>query len=291
MHKAGRGLQPDLTRRTAALAGACGLMLTLLTGGASGYSVDRAQFKVLGTVIVWGADEAAGSVPVVSNFVIDTGAGTSAATSGDTDLIGASVFTVVTGSLAAADDGLGGNNGTPLLIQRPLGRGNFLTDTNGDRIMNDADAFSSFGLRGNTDLDTRRAEITSSFYVASNTAFSIDAQASAVGATTPDMMNRLRLWLSVTVSGDDGLAFGSAAQYPHSAGPTGGSRATGRRLSSMTTPYNVFRGNQQTAARRGTLAEQSVRFDLLYRYNDGPYDLSEGAYNAEAEVVYTVYVP
>ena len=281
--------QTGPARKALVLAALCATLS--VSGSASALGMDRAKFKVLGTVIVWGADEAGGTVPVVSNFVIDTGAGNTAATSGDTDLIGDSVYTVVTGSLAATDDGLGGSNGIPLIIQRPLARSNFLTDTNADGVMNAADGFSSFGLRSNTDLNVRRAEIESSFYVASNTAFNIDAQAFPVGATTPAMMNRIQLRLSVTLTGDDGLAFGSAAQYPHTAGPMGGSRANWRRLSTMASPYNVFRGNQKTAAARGTLAEQSVRFDLAYRYNDGPYDLSEGAYDAEAEVIYTVYVP
>lgn len=262
----------------------------LAVGAAHAGANDRVGFKIPGLVIVWAADEVGGDSPVVSNFILDTGAGNTGADSGDVDLIGNNAFTVVTGTLTATDDGLGGNNGTPLRMQRIPG-GGFLTDTNGDRVMNGEDSFSAFRIRENSDLNTRRAEISSSFYVASNTAFSIDAQAIPEGATTADQMRRMRLWLTVTTSGNDGLAFGSAAQHPSTETGRLGSRANGRRLSALQTARRVFRGDRATALSPGTITEQSVRFDLRYRYNDGPYDLSEGAYDAEATVLYTVYMP
>lgn len=266
----------------------------LATAGLPGSSavVDQKNFRIAGLVFVWGADgfDPAGNAPIVSDFVIDTGNGSSAATSGDTDLIAENVHTVVTGTLVPTGDAAATANGAPFRIQNIPG-GGFTTDPNGDGVLTADDSFGAFAIRANSDINTRRAELYSSFYVASNVAFSIDGQATPLGATTPDAFDRMRVTLAVTNSGNDGLGFGSAAQYPHSAGPAGGSRANNRRLSTMTTPFNVFNGNQRTAVSRGSIADQSVRFDLTYRYNSGDIDLSDGVIEASAEVLYTVYVP
>lgn len=268
------------------------LALGLLAGPASADFNDTTHFRVLGALVVWGADgQTGGQAPIASDFVINTGTGTRAANSGDIDLIAANAFTVVTGSLDPVSDEFTDVNGMPVVIQNPLGRPNFTTDTNNDRVLTADDAFTSFRLRSNTDMNLRLSEVTSSFYVASNAPFNIEAQATKLGATTDFSFNRMRMWMTVTASGDDGLAFGSAAQFPHSAGATGGMNASNRRLNTLITPQTVFRGNQRTARVRGTLAEQSVRFNIRYRYNDGPYDLSEGAYDASAEVVYTLFIP
>ncbi|MEO0465325.1 MAG: hypothetical protein AAF216_02185 [Pseudomonadota bacterium] len=253
--------------------------------------IDSARFKVDGVVVVWAADPNSGET-IVADFIIDTGTGSTAATSGDIDLIADDLLTVVTGSLEPADENVANRQGSPLIIQRPLGTGNFNTDTNGDGVMDADDGFDAFQLRGNTDVNTRRMEIYSSFYVASSVPFRIDSLATPIGATTADQMNRMRAYLDqVTVSGDDGIAFGSAAQLPNSGGPTSGRRLNGRRFSQMLTPRNIFRGNQRTAASRGSLADQSVRFDMRYRYNSGNIDLADGAFEAEAEIIYTVYIP
>jgi len=279
--------KPKLADVFLALAALC----LVAAPSAHGDIVDSAQFKIDGAVVVWAADQTTGA-PIVADFVIDTGTGNTAATSGDTDLILDDLMTVVTGSLEPADENVANRQGAPLIIQRPVGTGNFLTDTNGDGAMDADDAFDAFELRGNSDVNTRRMEIFSSFYIASSVPFRIDAIAVPVGATTADQMNRMRAYFDgVTVTGDDGIAFGSAAQLPNSNGPTGGRRMNGRRFSQMLTVRNIFRGNQRTAASRGSLAEQSVRFDFRYRYNSGNVDLSDGVFEAQAEFIYTVYIP
>ena len=280
-----------LPRRT--LIG-CLLTAVLVAPAASALHPDSARFKVLGVVIVWaadGADPTTANAPIASDFVIDSGSGGTAAGSGDADLIAGDVFTVVTGSLVPVSNGIVSNTGTPMIIRRPTSGVNVNTDTNGDGLMTVDDAFGAFGIRNSTDTNTRRAEITSSFYVASNTAFFIDGQATPVNGTTAADLDDIRLTLSTTVAGNDGISFGTAAQSPHTAGASGGSRANGRRLSSMIAARSIFEGNQRTAAARGTIAAQSVRFDLLYRYRSGNIDLSDGTFDAEAEVVYTVFIP
>jgi hypothetical protein len=103
----------------------------------------------------------------------------------------------------------------------------------------------------------------------------------------------MTLRLTTTTSGtSSGFSFGSAAQNPHTAnGTTSGSRALGRRLDTMTSAFDVYRGNRRTARVAGSIAQQSVRFNLDYRVTGGNYDLSRGLIDASADVVYTVYIP
>jgi len=274
------------------LARSAGLAFAVMTlagsFSASAQMTSNQRFEARGVVIAWAAN-ANGDAPIVSDFVVDTGTGTSAAGSGDIDLIGTDVHTVVTGSLNPV---AGGNNASPLRITNiPGGRIDIDSQPNG--VLDANDTFDAFQLRAGSDTNTNRAEIFSSFYVASNTGFSIDAEAIPLGNTTPDAFNRMRLQLRVTESGNDGLAFGSAAQFPHTGNtPEAGTRSNGRRLSQLeNNPVRVFQGNRRTARINGTIAQQSVRFDARYRYNSGNYDLSDGIIDAEAEVTYTIYVP
>jgi hypothetical protein len=253
------------------------------------------HLEAIGTVIVWGADAAgaSGNAPVVSDWIINTGIGVSGATSGDHDLIAGDVFTVVTGSLVPVTDGVTNPVGAPFRIQAPLTGPTFSTDTNNNGGTDINDAFSPFGLRANTDLDTTNLTINSSFYVASNTAFSVDVQATALPGTTLAQLTNMRVTWSTALTGtDDGLTFGTAAQYPHATGGANGGRLLiNRRLSTLVLPQPAYVGTRRTAATRGTISEQSVRFDLDYTYNLGAYDLSQGLFDIGATVVYTVWVP
>lgn len=271
--------------KKALLAGAAFAMAA--TAPAQASIVDNPHFKVLGLVIVWGAD-ASDNSPIVSDFIIDTGTGTTAAASGDADLISDDVHTVVTGSLTATPDSLA--NGTILSVTDATSGGAF-TDNGTTGQLDAADAFTAFGLDGTTDLGAGDATLESSFYVASNTAFAIDAEASEVTATNFSLAD-VGFEMSVTQSGDDGLAFGSAAQFPHSGGATGGVAGTVTTLDDLTTAANVFTGDQRTAASTGSISQQSVRFDVVYTLGGtAGYDLSMGAGEIEADVTYTVFVP
>ncbi|MEL7112334.1 MAG: hypothetical protein AAFZ74_00795 [Pseudomonadota bacterium] len=255
--------------------------------------VDRPYFEREGIVIVWAAD-ASGGAPVVSDFILDTGAGTSAAGSGDTDLIASDVHTVVTGTLVATQDGVANATGGMPFLLTDTDRGTIDTDTNGDGVVSDQDAFTSFGLQNISDAQVDAVRQSSSFYVASNVPFAIDAQAFVPSTFTEFILLLItRMQLSMTQAGDDGLAFGSSAQLPHSGGSTGGV-APSLRLWDLRTPQNVFTGDQRTAIAPGSIADQSVRFDAEYSIsaaNLAGYDLSLGTFDFEVEVVYTVYVP
>lgn len=246
-------------------------------------TIDRPHFNVDGVAIIWAAD-AAGVSPIVSDFVIGNGGSS-------TDLISGDVHTVVTGSLDALDESFADGTGATLRIQNIPGSGN-QTTRQGDRFTSADDVLNPFQIGNNTDVRTIRSDILSSFYVASNSAFNIDVIASAVG--DPADLDLIRLRMRLAPSGnDDGLSFGSAAQYPHSGNTNSSGVQWGgyRRLSRLTGGQDIFRGNRRTAAFAGTIAEQSVRFDLDYRWNTGNIDLSDGTFDVEADVIYTVYIP
>jgi len=251
--------------------------------GGQADTIDRPHFNVDGVAIVWAADSS-GTTPIVSDFILNTGASNS-------DLIGTDVHTVVTGSLDALDESFADGTGATLRIQNIPGSGN-QTTRQGDRFTSSDDVLNPFRLNAATDVRTIRSDILSSFYVASNTGFNIDVVASPIG--DPADLNLIRLRMRLAQSGnDDGLSFGTASQFPH----TGNTNSAGvqwggyRRLSLLTGGQDIFRGNRRTAAGTGTIADQSVRFDLDYRWNTGNIDLSSGTFDVEAEVIYTVYIP
>ncbi len=248
-----------------------------------GNIVDRPHFNVDGVAIVWAAD-ASGTTPIVSDFIIDSGGA-------DTDLINGDVHTVMTGTLDAIDNAFPDGAGATLRIQNSPGGGNQNT-RQGDRFTSAADTLNPFRLNGNTDVRTIRSDILSSFYVATNKAFNIDVIAAPV--SDPADLNLIRVRMRMSQSGnDDGLAFGGAAQIPHSGNTNrAGVQWNGyRRLSTLTAGRDIFRGNRRTAINQGTIADQSIRFDLDYRWNTGNIDLSDGTFDVEADVTYTVYIP
>ncbi|MEM0985163.1 MAG: hypothetical protein AAGJ32_02855 [Pseudomonadota bacterium] len=276
-------------KRTLALS----LAAALMANSATPSIVDNPRFKTLGTVIVWAADSASGA-PIVSDFILDTGTGATAAASGDADLIDTDVHTVVTGSLIATQDSNASVVGSmPFLIDN-TGSGTVNTDSNGDGILTDADSFSAFALTGASDERVNTTQTRSSFYVASNVPFAIDAQ--AVPPTTGLGLTLLIitfLEVSASIDSDGEINFGSAAQYPHSDGPTGGVDPI-RRLSTLFAADRIFEGNQATAESPGSILDQSVRFDLTYTINAANlqgYDLSLGTFDFEVDMIYTVYVP
>lgn len=247
---------------------------------------------MLGTVIVWASDSA-GQAPVVSDFIVDTGNGNRAFNSGDADLISGDVHTVVTGTLVSTANTPNAAGGMPFVIE-DTAQGDIDTDTSNDGLLTADDAFSAFGLLSNSDTRVDATRTYTSFYVASNEPFSIDAQTFLPSNFTDFvLLSVTRLEMAVTLSGDDGLAFGSAAQYPHSGGPTGGMLNVPS-LWSLLPGRRVFEGNRRTALSEGSIADQSVRFDNTYSIraqNLTGYDLSLGTFDFEVDVVYTVYIP
>jgi len=280
-----------------------GIAASLMASTANASVIDRPFFQVLGVVVVWGGtdfDENAGTAPVVSDFVLLTPASGSAGA----DLIdGNDVFSVVTGSLTPISD-----NGTAVdstaVFDPVTGEttGGVFTDNGTAGVLDADDTLTAFGIDANTDVSGGLVgSHNSSFYVASNAAFDIFAQTTNVVATGDFLTDGLdeeniSFGMSVTPSGDDGLAFGANAQDPSTGGT--GVVTTVDSLDDITTQGKVFDGGRRTAASVGNLAAQSVRFDSVYSLDSDTdtagvqgYDLSLGVGTLQADVTYTVFVP
>ncbi|MCR9270132.1 MAG: hypothetical protein NXH72_09115 [Hyphomonadaceae bacterium] len=261
------------------LAGAALAASTAAVAPANASIIDRPHFKVLGVVIVWSADDATGTTPIATDFVIDDQTG-----SGDTDLIGGTNVdgrTVVTGSLTAtADASSTAGLGSVLSIDDSLA--NNIATVNTDT----AASFAAFDVSDAT-LTGAAMTYESSFYVASNTAFNIDGVATQTAASGDFAMTDIGYNMGVTVTGTDGsLTFGGNAQDPQ------GTFGSFSDLSLVDGSTPVYEGGRRTAASAGSIVDQSVRFDATYTLGaGGVYDLSQGAGEIQADVVYTVYVP
>lgn len=280
-----------------------GAVAALASVPAQGAIVDNPQFRVLGLVIVWGAD-ASDNTPVVSDFIIDTATGVNP----DHDLIDQDVHTVVTGSLTPTPDAaLGG--ATPFNVTNSSLGASASTDVNSDGVLDASDTnFTGFFIDQTTDVELDANSQTSSFFVASNTDFVINGTATEVNADPTDDFDLEDItWsMSVTPSGNNGgaFAFGTNAQDPN------GTFGSQQDLSDFNGSA-VYTATRRTAATPGSIAEQSVRFDVVYALAplaglpDDPatptidesltrvsgYDLSQGAGAVEADVTYTVFVP
>ena len=259
------------------------------------------RFEVPGLVIVWSADED-GVAPIVGDFIVEN--------SGldDDDLIGDDLFTVVTGSLTStADLEIGG---FPLNIEGSPS-GEFNTDDpdfggDGDGSLDAGDNLSPFVL--DADVEITNATSQTSFYVASNRSFSINAEVigTELDPNFEGFSNALLDFVNIEMevaplgadgvsSTDGGFSFGASAQPPHSGGEQAGfnSPLDFRDLEDNG-PLLIFEGNQRTAQSPGSIADQSVRFDIDYVIAGATvvgYDLSLGVVDIEATVVYTVFIP
>lgn len=265
-------------------------MLAILGGAAllapaSALTTDTPSFRVDGVIIVWAGDQS-GTAPVVADFIV--GSGQTAP-----DLIGIDARTVVTGTLDPTDVATAAG-GMPFVITNTTS-GDVNTDTNGDGRITEADSFTPLGLQDITDARVDASRQYSSFYVASNTAFNIDAVSTPPG-TFRDflLLNIIRLNLTSTVNGtDSGVDFGASAQAAHTGGPDTGFAAE-TTLWNIRFPSTLFSGNRRTAASPGSIADQSIRFDAEYAIraaNLAGYDLSLGTFDFTVEVTYTAYAP
>lgn len=282
------------------------VLIPALLGTAAASIIDRPFFQSLGVVIVWGSNnfaEVGGTAPLVSDFVLLNGV---SGAEGN-DLIAANVGTVATGSLAPL------NLNSPTLQDGASEFGNdFISgqvfggefeDNSPTGILSADDTLSAFGLDDSTRVGGEGNTHSSSFFVASNTAFDIQGQLFTPVATGDFLINftleNIAFDMGVTVSGDDDIIFGTAAQDPTDGG-------TGL-LPTITTlaPFGggagqiqVYDGGRRTASAPGSIAEQSVRFDLNYALDGDtsvegiqPFDLSFGNGTITMFMVYTVFAP
>lgn len=272
------------------------LLLNVCLGAAGPASADtesRFQVRIDPALIVWAADEDGGS-PVVTDFIVGRGLAP------ERDLIADDGFAVLTGALTPTQ-GMSGDFGTAgrMFAVGSSPDGNFTVDGNGNGATDPGDTLAPFRLSDQTDIGVANAPVRTSFFVASNAPFNIDAQATRTRGLTDLWMLFINWDMTVTRTGNaSGMSFGTQAQLPHSAGPDGGIFQTFTLLS-LINRRTVFTGNRATAASPGSIMDQSVRFDVTYELGQPTgYDLSDGAvqleigtFDLEVEVVYTMWIP
>lgn len=308
-----------MSLRKLAIAGTA--LTAMMASTAYASVIDRPFFQVLGVVVVWGADgfdDASGTqAPIVSDFVVGLGA------AGGTDLIADNATTVLTGSLTPIGaDGNGISTASFDPVTGEVGGGGVFTDAGTTGLLDVGDSLTAFQIDENTDVDAiGSTNHASSFFVASNTDFEIRASRTAAnvtggltgvdggGSTVPLDTNNITWEMSITTNDDGsnngGLRFGEDGTGTAVAqDPTGGASgvASLASLAAMSAdpaaPTTVFVGGQRTAAERGTLVEQSVRFDIDYNLDtdlstagEQGFDLSTGVGTISSDVTYTIFVP
>lgn len=251
------------------------LTTTALTacGFAQASIVDRPLFTISGVVIVWGGD-GSGSASV-GDFIVNS------ASSGSIDLINASVQPVITGTLTNALASPSSNlsvSGQTLNDQGVVGE------------LDVGDSYSTFSP--NEEVTTSLGKFQSSFYVASNTAFTIRAQAtldttaSSLGASLSDVYRTLVIERFGT---DGGLSYGLSSQFPHSGNTSTSGVLNNGFLNALSSETLVFQGDRSTAIGSGSIADQSVRFTNTYEIAAGGFEVDKSS--LVANVVYTVAIP
>ena len=248
---------------------------------ASAAVVDRPTFRTRGVVIVWGGSTG-GGVPTVNDLYIENDSG------GYTDLVAGDVQPVITGTLTPVSE---------YALSSSMSVSNQTIVDDGNGVLDANDSLSPFSPTESITMDYQSV-FTSSFYVASNIAFSIDAVAQVDTAASDSdaglevIYRTMHIERSGLVVDGGSMRFGDAAQYPHSDNNSAGGvvRAASGFLNKLETKQTVFVGNRGTAAGPGTIADQSVRFTNTYEF---PANLAfhKGATQITASVVYTVAVP
>lgn len=255
------------TKKLKKAALATAITASLGAGSVANASViDNPVFELLGAVVVWGGSDD-GSTWQVNDFIIGDG-------STGTDLIPTDVNPVVTGELTLFAP-------TGELISTS---GIDLQDTSGDGII---DTLATIpGINEGGLVHSASATQSSSFYVASNTAFSISA--SIISGDT-DSLNNISRTMTVTEDGnaDVSQTFGSAAQLP--ATDINAAISGNGPLSNILSSGLVFTGDRPTATAPGSIAAQSVQFTNTYSLVN--QEFSAGPQTYEAVVSYTVAIP
>ena len=288
----------SVLRRSACVV-ACGLGFHM---SANAGVQDRPFFRAQSVVIVFGADdfsENGGQAPVVFDFnMLDNQP--SGAVAPDLIAIDGRTVNYNSQQYNPISDGLG--SGWEFQINNETFGGDFISSAP-HQTLDANDAYTAFGMDGNTDMDLLgNGSRSSRFYVASNAAFDIYGEASGLTATGDfsalDYSN-IRYRLNIDVAGGGGAnRWGDNAQDPGVGGSGivigGGGLWTLDDLAGG--PVKVFDGGRRTAATPGSIMQQAVSFRSRYNLrqagiNGNTYDFSLGAGTLGAEVTYTIYTP
>ena len=259
--------------------------------------IDRPFFRANALVIIFsGGDfiENNGKAPLAHDFVLLEGV--ASGTAGN-DLI-AQDGVPVNFPFDPISDGTSG--GWPFQITGQTSGG--IYDNNPSFQMLDAnDSYTAFGIDNSTDIDLLGTQVRFAwFFVASNTAFDIYAEASNL-VTSGDFtgLDFDNIGYQLVERSPASASIGQSSQLA-SVGGNGiviGSNATGFTLDDISAGQTkVYDGGRRTARAPGSIAQQATGFASVYRLRGSPitgnnYDFSMGTGILSADVTYTVFAP
>lgn len=277
---------------------------------ASATVVDRPYFKASSIVIVFGADdfeENGGVAPVVYDFYLLDNLASGVA---GNDIIGVDGRTINYNTRRYNPIQSGDASGWEFQVNDATFGGTF-TSSAPHQTLDADDSYTAFGLDDDTDMDLLGGgNRASRFFVASNAAFDIYAQASDFQATGDFVgldYSNIRYRLRYNVSGGGGVnRWGQNAQDPAIGGAgivLGQDSILFGLIPALWTlddlaagPTKVFDGGQRTARVDGSIMQQAVGFQSRYNLRGAGitgnnYDFSMGVGSVSAEITYTVYTP
>ena len=277
--------------------GLASVVLPVLLLQAEASVIDRPFFRANALVIIFsGGDfiENNGAAPLAHDFVLLDGVSSGSA---GNDLI-AQDGVPVNFPFDPISDGTSG--GWPFQITGQTSGGAY--DNNPSFQMLDAnDSYTAFGIDNGTDIDLLGTQVRFAwFFVASNTAFDIYAEASNL-VTSGDF----------TGLGFDNIGYQLVERSPASSsigqrsqlasvgggGIVIGNNAFGFTLDDISGGQTkVYDGGRRTARIPGSIAQQATGFASVYRLRGSPitgnnYDFSMGTGILSADVTYTVFAP
>lgn len=167
---------------------------------------------------------------------------------------------------------------------------NLVFDINGSGFLDAGDQMNAFSVTANTSLVAATTSAQRSFFLSSRTDFYLTAQSTILGVpdalNRPETLSRVSFDYDFVRSGnDDGMAFGSAVRNGNQFRSLGNvddlSDIYGRPVRIMEFRQPIRRVNAPD------LADQSIRFDYVYGFEN--YDLSLGDGHLEYEIEFDVY--
>ena len=277
--------------------GLASVVISTLLMQADAAVIDRPFFRANALVIIFsGGDfvENNGEAPLAHDFVLLDGV--ASGTEGN-DLI-AQDGVPVNFPFDPISDGTSG--GWPYQITGQTFGGTY--NNNPSFQMLDAnDSYTAFGIDNGTDIDLLGTQVRFAwFFVASNTAFDIYAEASNL-VTSGDFtgMGFENIGYQLVERSPASASIGQRAQLA-SVGGNGiviGSNANGFTLDDISAGQTkVYDGGRRTARAPGSIAQQATGFASVYRLRGSPvngnnYDFSMGTGILSADVTYTIFAP
>ena len=255
------------------IAAMLALSVAGMSGSASGATLESPSFSVPPMIILWAANDATGAAPVAVDFVVEADNGA------ETDLIAANGRTLVHRSLVPTADAVSSIPLGSLLLVHAAG----IVDT---AALTSIDAFSA---NSGLDMAYDDPRIQTSYYAASNTGFNISATAMPLVQTGDFDLSHISYDIRVLEGPAlaDGLSWGASNRGVAALGVT---RIPETNLAALN-GTDVLQIANSTAESPGSIADQSVRIESRYWFDDEHYNLFQGYGEIQAEVSYIAYVP